>query len=66
MRNLKAVGILGTIIAGVLCLTPILVIAFGAAGLSWLTPYNDYWLIPIMVLSMGVAGYAYYREQANK
>ena len=46
-------GAIGAVIAAVCCATPVLVIALGAVGLSALTGYLDYVLLPILALCMG-------------
>ena len=50
-------GIVGAVIAAVCCATPILVIALGAVGLSALTGYLDYVLLPVLTFSIGLIGY---------
>ena len=47
-RMHAAIG--GTIIVALCCFTPILVLIFGAIGLSAFTPYLDYVLLPALVL----------------
>jgi mercuric ion transport protein len=42
--------IAGTILVALCCFTPILVITFGAVGLSAFTPYLDYVLFPALVI----------------
>ena len=48
MRSLLGAGVIGTIIAALCCFTPVLVIVFGAVGLSALTSYLDYVLFPAL------------------
>ena len=50
-------GIIGAVIAAVCCATPLLVITLGAVGLSALTGYLDYVLLPLLALSIGLVGY---------
>jgi mercuric ion transport protein len=40
----------GTILIAICCFTPILVITLGAVGLSAITPYLDYVLLPALAL----------------
>ncbi len=47
-RMNAAIG--GTIIVALCCFTPILVLIFGAIGLSAFTPYLDYVLLPALAL----------------
>ena len=56
-------GAVGAVIAAVCCATPVLVIALGAVGLSALTGYLDYVLLPILALCIGVIGYGFYRRR---
>jgi mercuric ion transport protein len=43
-------AIAGTMLVALCCFTPILVITFGAVGLSAFTPYLDYVLFPALVI----------------
>ena len=43
-------GAIGAVVAAICCATPVLVIALGAVGLSALTGYLDYVLLPILDL----------------
>jgi mercuric ion transport protein len=56
-------GIVGAVIAAVCCATPVLVIALGAVGLSALTGYLDYVLLPALALCVGLIGYGVYKRQ---
>jgi mercuric ion transport protein len=47
-RMHAAIG--GTILIALCCFTPILVLTFGAIGLSAFTPYLDYILLPALAL----------------
>lgn len=60
MEKLKKFGISGALIAGFLCLTPFLAIAFGAFGLSWILGYLDFFLIPLLLLFLAITVYAYF------
>lgn len=62
--NFKQVGIVGTVIAALCCFTPILVLLFGAVGLSWLVGYLDYVLFPLLIVFVGITVYAVWRERA--
>ena len=57
-RSLLKLGILGTIIAALCCFTPVLVVLLGLVGLSALTGYLDYVLIPALVFFVGLTLYA--------
>ncbi len=41
-------ALVGTILIAICCFTPVLVIAFGAIGLSILIPYLDFVLFPAL------------------
>jgi mercuric ion transport protein len=56
-------GTAGAIVAAVCCATPILVVAFGAIGLSALTGYLDHVLLPALTLCLGLVGYGVYRQR---
>ncbi len=43
-------AIAGTILVALCCFTPILVFIFGIVGLSALTPYLDYVLLPALAV----------------
>jgi mercuric ion transport protein len=58
-------GIIGAVIAAVCCATPVLVIALGAVGLSALTGYLDYVLLPVLALSIGLVGYGFYKKRQS-
>ncbi len=51
-------GIIGTAIVALCCFTPILVIGFGAVGLSAILGMLDYVLIPALVFFIGLTVYA--------
>lgn len=50
-RTLVRTGTIGAIIAAICCATPVLVILLGAVGLSALTGYLDYVLLPALAVS---------------
>ena len=62
-KTLLRTGITGTVIAAVCCFTPVLVIAFGVAGLSAWLGYADYVLLPALAFFMGLTAYALYRRR---
>lgn len=61
--SLKRFGILGTVIAALCCFTPLLVVLFGAVGLSWLVGYLDYVLFPALIIFIGITVYAVWHER---
>lgn len=64
MMSLKRFGVVGTVIAALCCFTPVLVVLFGAVGLSWLVGYLDYVLFPALIVFIGITIYAVWRERA--
>ncbi|MEO1668160.1 MAG: mercury resistance system transport protein MerF [Chloroflexota bacterium] len=61
--SLKRFGVVGTVIAALCCFTPVLVVLFGAVGLSWLVGYLDYVLLPTLIVFVGITIYAVWRER---
>tara|TARA_B100000949_G_C14262675_1_gene443560 strand:- start:524 stop:742 length:219 start_codon:yes stop_codon:yes gene_type:complete len=61
-RTLLRLGIVGTIIVALCCFTPVLVILVAAVGLSALTGYLDYVLIPALLIFLGLTVYAVRRR----
>jgi mercuric ion transport protein len=61
--TLLRTGIIGSAIAALCCFTPILVLMFGAIGLSALVGWLDYVLIPALLTFLGITAYAVIRRQ---
>src|SRR5262245_42248062 len=55
-------GLIGSIIAALCCLTPILAVLLGAVGLGWFVGYLDYVLVPVMIIFLGLVGYVVWRN----
>jgi mercuric ion transport protein len=62
-RKLLWTGGIGAVIAAICCATPVLVILLGAVGLSALTGYLDYVLLPVLVFCIGLIGYGLYKQR---
>lgn len=62
-KTLMRVGVVGTVLVALCCFTPILVILLGAIGLSALTGYLDYVLLPALLVFIGLTIYAVRRKQ---
>ena len=60
--SLLKTGLIGSIIAALCCLTPVLAVLLGALGLGWFVGYLDYVVLPIMVIFLGLVGYALWRR----
>jgi len=54
-------GIVGTIVAAICCFTPFLVLLLGAIGLSFLTGYLDFILLPALGFLIALTGYALWK-----
>jgi len=69
MKNkLLALGVGGTILAGLCCFTPLLPIVLTALGLTGLLSvvYNDAVLLPILAGFLILTGYALWRQKTQK
>ena len=53
-------GIIGTVVAALCCFTPVLVVLFGAVGLSAWLGWIDYVLFPALFASLGLVAHALY------
>ena len=64
MKNatLLKTGIIGTVRAVLCCFTPILVILFGAVGLSALVGYLDLVLFPALAIFVGITLFALWKK----
>ena len=60
-RALLCTGLVGTLIAALCCFTPMLVILLGVVGLSALTGYLDYILLPALAVFVCILLIAIYR-----
>lgn len=56
-------GIAGSTIAAICCFTPVLVVLFGALGVSAWLGWIDYVLFPALVLFLGMTAYGLWRRQ---
>jgi len=64
-NKLLKVGALGTIVAAFCCFTPVLVVLLGAVGLSALTGYLDYILLPALCIFFIIMIYALLQRQKS-
>ena len=62
-KTLVRVGLAGTVLVALCCFTPILVILLGVVGLSALTGYLDYVLLPALAIFIGLNIYAVWRKR---
>lgn len=64
-RCFKA-GVWGSIIAAICCFTPVLVITLGVVGLAALTPFLDFFLLPLLVFFLVLTGYGWWKTRGQK
>ena len=57
-------GLVGTVITAMCCFTPLLVLVFGAIGLSSLTGYLDFVLLPLLLLFLVLTIWAWRKQRA--
>ena len=62
-KSLLLTGITGAVLAILCCATPLLVVLFGAVGLSAFAGYFDYVLLPAIVIFIGIVIYALWRRR---
>lgn len=60
-KKMICTGATGTVIAAICCFTPLLVILFGAVGLTAWLAYADYVLFPILFACIGLLAFGLYR-----
>ena len=62
-KSLLKLGIIGTVLTALCCFTPILVIVFGAIGLSALVGMLDVVLLPLLAIFLVITGYALWKRR---
>jgi len=62
-KTLMRAGVIGAVLVALCCFTPVLVILLGVVGLSALTGYLDYVLLPALIAFIGLTIYAVWRKQ---
>ncbi|HCN71873.1 MAG TPA: mercury resistance system transport protein MerF [Pusillimonas sp.] len=62
-KSLLRASIIGTITVALCCFTPVLVVLFGAVGLTALTSYLNYVLLPALAFFISLTGYAVWRKK---
>ena len=65
MRALLGIGIIGTLITALCCFTPVLLMILGIVGLSALTGYLDYVLLPALGAFILLTLYALWRRKSR-
>jgi len=64
-KTLLRVSVIGTVLVALCCFTPILVVLLGTLGLTALTGYFDYVLLPALVFFIGLTCYAVWRKKKH-
>ena len=64
-RTLITTGAIGAVLAAICCLTPLLVIVFGAVGLTAWLAKADYVLIPALILCLALVAFGLYRRRLH-
>lgn len=62
-KALLRASMIGTVLVALCCFTPVLVILLGVVGLSALTGYLDYVLLPALAIFVGLTIYAIRRKR---
>ncbi len=62
-KALLTTGIIGTVLAALCCFTPVLIVLFGAVGLSAVVGYLDVVLLPALAIFVGITVYALWRRK---
>lgn len=62
-KTLVRVGIIGTVLVALCCFTPILVVLLGVVGLSALTGYLDFVLLPALAVFVVLTIFAVRRKR---
>jgi len=65
-RKLLGIGVAGVLVAALCCFTPVLVVLLAAVGLSALTGYLDYVLMPALLVFVGLTIYALVRQRGAR
>ena len=65
-QTLLKTGIIGSLIAAICCLTPVLVVFLGAVGFAGFIGYLDYALMPALVVFLGITAYAFFGKKKCK
>jgi len=64
-RTLFTTGAIGAVLAAICCMTPLLVVVFGAVGLTAWLAGADYVLIPVLILCVALVAFGIYRGRLH-
>lgn len=59
-------AIIGTVLVALCCFTPLLVVTLGVVGLSFMTPFLDYILLPALVVMIVVTIISFRRWRQSR
>ncbi|MFQ5597994.1 MAG: mercury resistance system transport protein MerF [Nitrospiria bacterium] len=62
-NKLLSTGIVGVIVTGLCCFTPVLVTLLGAVGMGAVTGYLDLILLPLLVFFIGMTLFAFAKRK---
>jgi len=62
-NGLLKTGVIGSVIVGLCCFTPVLTLTLGVVGLGAITGYLDYVLLPALAIFFGITLYALTRRR---
>ena len=65
-RKLMATGVLGTVVAVLCCLAPLLLTSLGVAGISAVLGDLEYLLISVAILLIGIPIYAVLKQRKRE
>jgi len=65
-HTLITTGVIGGVLAAVCCMTPLLVIVFGAVGLTAWLAKADYVLVPALILCLALVAFGLYRRRLHR
>jgi len=65
-RTFITTGAIGAILAAICCMTPLLVVVFGAVGLTAWLAKADYVLIPALILCLALVAFGIHPGQLRE
>lgn len=65
-QTLLKTGIIGSLIAAICCVTPVLVVFMGAMGVAAFIGYLDYVLMSALVVFLSITAYAFFMRKKCK
>lgn len=64
-KGLFKLGVIGSVITALCCFTPILVVLLGALGLSTITGYTDYVLLPLLGVFLAIVAVSLFSKSGG-